>query len=247
MGHHPQLTILKWAKQYGDVFTFYEGRKPTVILSDISTARRVLGDEAATGRDDDSVIVFDASTQKGHGVVSTQGEVWRTHRRFALSTLRDLGMGKNSLEEAILLEVDHLCGWLRESGGNSVNPAAQLTKGVCNVICQLIFGQRFSLTDPKFSHMTGLISASLDGFKVDHIVRTFPFLMYFPNPLRTRILKARECIRTLTGFFKERVDEHDAASSGEERDGLGDYLFAYQAETFQGEGCKVWFIESVQR
>ena len=229
MGKHPHLTILRWAKHYGDVFTFYEGRKPIIILSDIGTVRRVFGDEASTGRDDDSVIIVDASTQRGHGLLFSEGELWKTHRRFALSTLRDLGMGKNWLEEAIITEVDILCRWLKETNQRPVNPKVQLTNSISNVICALIFGQRFALTDPKFSRVTSLISESLDGFSVDAIARTFPFLMYFPNPLRARIYKARQCIRTLTGYFKDRVDEHDAAVAEGKQQGVEDYLFAYQA------------------
>lgn len=35
------------------------------------------------------------------GVIDTSGPLWTEHRRFALKTLRDFGMGKNLMEEKV--------------------------------------------------------------------------------------------------------------------------------------------------
>ena len=35
------------------------------------------------------------------GVVETEGKLWQDHRRFALSVLRDFGLGKAILESTI--------------------------------------------------------------------------------------------------------------------------------------------------
>ncbi|OQV23040.1 Cytochrome P450 2U1 [Hypsibius exemplaris] len=233
LGRTPHLTIARWKAQYGDVLSVYDGRKPMVILSDFHTVKKVFADEAVTGRDDQSSIVIDASTQKDYGLVFSQGELWKVHRRFALSTLRDLGMGKNWMEDAIVYEVEEICRFLKQTNQKPTNPKVQLTNSISNVICALIFGRRFSLTDPKFSRLTSLIVESLEGFGWDSAAQAFPILLWFPNPVRRRILKARANIRTMTAFFQEQVDDHAGV---DKQEGVQDYLFAYQAEKEKQEG-----------
>ena len=42
------------------------------------------------------------------GVVSTNGHLWKQQRRFALYTLKYFGVGKKSLQSAVLDEFAHL-------------------------------------------------------------------------------------------------------------------------------------------
>lgn len=37
------------------------------------------------------------------GIIRTEGEEWRYLRRFTLQALRDLGMGKNKIEQIVSL------------------------------------------------------------------------------------------------------------------------------------------------
>lgn len=39
--------------------------------------------------------------QRNYGVLDTNGEMWREHRRFTLSQLRDLGLGKDLMQEKV--------------------------------------------------------------------------------------------------------------------------------------------------
>ena len=36
------------------------------------------------------------------GVIMMEGELWREHRRFATHILRDLGLGKNLMQERVI-------------------------------------------------------------------------------------------------------------------------------------------------
>ena len=114
-GAFPHLTWTKWKDTFGDVMTLYNGRQRFIVLSDPATVKKVFADDVVAYRDNDSEIRTGPETGKELGLIFSEGSLWKTHRRFALSTLRDLGMGKNWLEDTIIAEVEELCSALRES------------------------------------------------------------------------------------------------------------------------------------
>lgn len=84
------------------------------------------------------------------GILLSSGDLWREQRRFALSVLRDLGMGKNITERRIQMEASCLQEELREMAGRPFEPNPILTRTVSNVICQFVFGFRANAEDYEF-------------------------------------------------------------------------------------------------
>lgn len=58
------------------------------------------------------------------GIILTDyGPRWREHRRFALMTLRNFGLGKNSMEERIHGEIKYIVNTLEKNIGEDKSPA----------------------------------------------------------------------------------------------------------------------------
>jgi len=74
---------------------------------------------------------------------SQYGDSWRELRRFTLQSLRDFGVGKNSLEETIINEVETLSSYIRTNDGAPMSINKPLQKLVANVIYHIIFSKRY--------------------------------------------------------------------------------------------------------
>ncbi|XP_059254151.1 cytochrome P450 2C41-like isoform X2 [Mustela nigripes] len=134
------------SKAYGPVFTLYFGMKPTVVLYGYEAVKEALIDlgEEFSAR---GSFPLAEKVNKGHGILFTNGNKWKETRRFSLMTLRTLGMGKSDLESRVQEEACHLVEALRKTKALPYDPTFVLGCASCNVICSIIFQNRFDYTD----------------------------------------------------------------------------------------------------
>ena len=64
-------------------------------------------------------------------------------RRFTLQTLRDFGVGKSSIEEKIIIEINAATKELHDTRNEPIVIAPLLQKIIGNVIYGIVFGQRY--------------------------------------------------------------------------------------------------------
>ncbi|XP_077654713.1 cytochrome P450 2C18-like isoform X3 [Urocitellus parryii] len=137
------------SKVYGHVFTLYLGMKPIVVLHGYEAVKEALVDHGEEFAGRDSIPILKRS-KKNFGIVFSNGKTWKEIRRFSLMTLRNFGMGKRSKEDHVQEEARCLVEELRKTNGSPCDPTFILGCAPCNVICSIIFKNRFDYQDPDF-------------------------------------------------------------------------------------------------
>ncbi|CAJ0919182.1 unnamed protein product [Ranitomeya imitator] len=156
------------------------------------------------------VIVFTFS-----GVVGSNGERWRQLRRFSLMTLRNFGMGKRSIEQRIQEEAQFLVEEFRKSKAQPLDPTFFFAKAVSNVICSVVFGDRFEYEDKEFLKLLGLLNDIFKGFSSvwGQMYNVYPkIIAKIPGPhhkLFNAIDGIQEFIAKRVEMHKETLDPND--------------------------------------
>ncbi|RVE55901.1 hypothetical protein OJAV_G00230810 [Oryzias javanicus] len=148
----PYKTFEEFSKKYGPVFRVFLGGEKVVVLAGYKTVKNALvnHDEEFGERAIPQIV---QELNKGHGVLWSNGDTWREIRRFALTNLRDFGMGKKACEDKITEECQYLLEVFKQFKGNAFDTTKPLNYAVSNIICSMVYGSRFEYDDPKFTTM----------------------------------------------------------------------------------------------
>ncbi|XP_030254911.1 cytochrome P450 2D10-like isoform X3 [Sparus aurata] len=160
-------------KSYGNVYSLFLGPKPAVVINGVQAMKEAMVTKAAdfAGRPQD-IFVSDL-TQRGM-VLADYGASWREHRRFALMTLRNFGLGKQSMEQRILGEIQYTMETLEKSIGATLGPQVLFHNAASNIICQVLFGTRYDYDD-------SFIQVVVQCFKENSKIANGPWAMLYDS------------------------------------------------------------------
>ncbi|NXB11575.1 CP2J2 protein, partial [Cnemophilus loriae] len=234
----PAVTVKKLSKRYGDIFGMHMGSMKFVMVNGMRLVKEVLVNQGDKFMDRPD-LPLDEEIFKKIGLISSTGHLWKTQRRFTLTTLRNFGLGKRSLEERIQEECRYLRDVFRDEQGNPFNPHLKVTSAVSNVICSLIFGNRFEYHDEDFQRLLKLMNDTivLHGATTSQLYNNFPSIMkYLPGAHQT-IFKNWNLMKT---FMQEQINKHkEDWNPSESRDYIDSYLLEISkdsgSDTFQEE------------
>lgn len=150
-------SFLALRDKYGDVFTIYLGPQPAVVLCGYKAVKEALMDQAEAFSGRGPVAIVDPIFQ-GTGMLFSNGKCWKVLRRFSLATMKDFGMGKRSIEERIKEEAQCLVEELRKSQGTYLDPTSLFHSISANIICSIVFGERFPYHDVQFLQLLHLLN-----------------------------------------------------------------------------------------
>nr|QQL94713.1 cytochrome P450 2k1a [Lateolabrax maculatus] len=172
----PYNTLLQLSKKYGSVFTVYFGHKKVVVLAGYKTVKEALVNHAEEFGDRDPMQIMDEHS-KGHGVLWSNGDSWKEMRRFALTNLRDFGMGKKACEDKIIDECDHLTEVFEKFKGEAFDPTQPMNYAVSNIICSMVYGSRFEYDDPEFTSLVDRTNRNIQlvGSPSIQVYNVFPW------------------------------------------------------------------------
>ncbi|XP_077130963.1 cytochrome P450 2K1-like isoform X1 [Ranitomeya variabilis] len=175
--NRPYESLMQLSEKYGDVFTLHFGPKKMVILAGYKIIKEALVMRAEDFSERPITPLFDILSN-GHGILFSNGETWRSMRRFTISTLRDFGMGKKSVEARIQDELMPLIESFRSHNGKPFNTHILINTAVSNVICSIIFGKRFEYDDPAFEKLIKMLdeNVKLIGTPKVMLYNYYPFL-----------------------------------------------------------------------
>ncbi|XP_064408637.1 cytochrome P450 2G1-like [Latimeria chalumnae] len=225
----PFKTLEELSKRYGPVFMVYIGTLPVLVLCGYKAVKEALVDhgEEFSGRGE--VPVRKRST-KGYGLTFSNGETWKQLRRFALMTLKNFGMGKRSIEEQIQEEAQYLVEEFKKTKELPFSPIFRISCAVSNMICSIVFGNRFDYEDKNFIKLLHMITESMRLMSSvwGQLYNTFPDLMYYlPGPHN----KIFENAENLKSFISERIKMHqDTFVADSCRDYIDSFLLKIQEE-----------------
>ncbi|XP_051720023.1 cytochrome P450 2G1-like isoform X2 [Ctenopharyngodon idella] len=203
----PFKSFMKWSKTYGPVMTVHIGLQRTVVLVGYDTVKEALVDQADDFKGRAPVPLLNR-VLRGYGLAISNGDRWQQLRRFTLTTLRDFGMGRKQMEQWIQEESRHLLNSFDETKSTPVDPTFFMSRAVSNVICSLVFGQRFDYEDKNFLHLLQIISrlVRFGSSPWGQMYNIFPKLMEFLSGRHHAMFREVEDIKA---FIMTKIKEHE--------------------------------------
>ncbi|XP_067317012.1 cytochrome P450 2G1-like [Anolis sagrei] len=222
-------SLLKIRDKYGPVFTVYFGSRPVLVLCGHDAVKEALIDKAEEFSGRITTPTLERTFQQ-YGVVFSNGERWKQLRRFSLTTLKHFGMGKKSIEEQIQEEAQFLLEELQKTKEKPFEPSSLLSRTVSNIICSIVFGNRFDYEDKEFQALMEMMHNAFQEMSstwaqlYDIYVS---FLKYFPVPLN----KLDDLMEELRLFIARRVKKNqETLDSNSPRDFIDCFLIQIEKE-----------------
>uniref|UniRef100_A0A8C6SIF2 Cytochrome P450 n=1 Tax=Neogobius melanostomus TaxID=47308 RepID=A0A8C6SIF2_9GOBI len=200
---NPLKDMEKLRGRYGNVYSVYIGHRAAVVVCGTKALKEALVNKGVdfAGRPQD-MFMNDVTERRGV-VLADYGPSWKEHRRFALMTMRNFGMGKKSMEERVQGEIQYTVEYLGKNSGKTLSPHVMFHSIASNVVCQVVYGRRYEHDDEFITRFVSTIddvNKTINGpwaFLYD----CFHFVRYLPLPF-TRAFK------TVKSMLYPIIEEH---------------------------------------
>ncbi|XP_056394009.1 cytochrome P450 2C15-like isoform X2 [Hyla sarda] len=203
--------------------------EPVVMLYGYEAVKEALVDHAEEFGNRGNLPTVDEFIG-GVGVGFSNGETWKQLRRFSFITLKNFGMGKRSLEERIQEEAVCLVAELKCLKGKPIDPTRILGQCASNVICSIVFGDRFEYHDENFHVLLRLLNAMSRDMSGGwgQLQAMLPAIMkYIPGPHQ----RITQHLTRLMEFVSERVKRNkESLDPNSPRDFIDCFLIRQQEE-----------------
>ncbi|XP_060892884.1 cytochrome P450 2F2-like [Labrus mixtus] len=202
---NPLKDFERLRKSYGNVYSLYMGPRPAVVINRLEAMKAAMVNKANdfAGRPQD--LFVNETTQRKGVILADYGPGWKEHRRFALMTLRNFGMGKNSMEDRIYGEIEYVVKQLEMSIGKPFSPQLMFHNAASNIICQVLFGRRFEYDDNFIKVIIGCFTenAKIANGPWAMLYDSLPMIRGLPLPFNKAFKNVETCQKLAKGLLAE--------------------------------------------
>ncbi|XP_015331825.2 cytochrome P450 2D17-like [Marmota marmota marmota] len=199
----------KLQRRFGNVFSLQLGWSSMVVLNGLEPVREALVNRGEDTADQPNMPI---NEHLGYGprskgvVLAPYTAAWHEQRRFSVSTMRNFGMGKKSLEQWVTTEASCLCTAFTNKARCPFSPMTLLKRAVCNVISSLIYARRFEYDDQRLAKILHLLEDALKEHfgLVPMVLNVVPVLLRIPG-LPGWVFPAQKAFKAMVD---ELLEEH---------------------------------------
>uniref|UniRef100_A0A8B7VSU6 Cytochrome P450 2J3-like n=1 Tax=Castor canadensis TaxID=51338 RepID=A0A8B7VSU6_CASCN len=149
-----------FVKKYGNIFSLVFAYIHSVLITGLPLIKEVFTNTEQNFLDR-PISHMRQHTFNKNGLLMSNGQIWKEQRKFTLTTLRNFGLGKKSLEQRIQEEAQHLVEAIQEENGQPFDPHFKINNAVSNIICSITFGELFEYEDDQFQELLRLLDEIL--------------------------------------------------------------------------------------
>ncbi|CCD72733.2 CYtochrome P450 family [Caenorhabditis elegans] len=224
-------------KKYGDVFTIWLGPIPHVSICNYETSQEVFVKNGNKYKDRFLPPVY-LHVSNNLGLFTANGPVCAEMRKFTLLAFRNMGVGRDLMEQRILDELNTRCAEIDADAVNGktiVHTTEFFDLTVGSVINSLLVGKRFEAEDKDdFLEIKRLMAEAADLFTMFDLVVPVWFLKsFFPSRFE-RVVAIFE--KALNYLSREALARYEKLKTGEysvNAEDPQDFVEAYLAKMEQ--------------
>ena len=213
-----KMTSLR--KSYGDIALFYAGPIRMVLLNSLELCKDTFVNNAKVLSDRGIRKSLSAHTLNPHekGLLDNDYTTeLRENRSHSLTIMRNLGVGRSTMEERILEEASTLVDVITSENGKAFNPFSTLSQSVANVILSVVLSKRYEHNDPELLGIIQLaddeIACGTDSFLIDSL----NFLRFIP-PFSRSFKRMVECDQGMIDYMWKYAKQHMMENDGQDTD-----------------------------